>query len=172
MSTFEEGVFVGVEEGAFAGRQQEAIGGLDAIVEQAKEGDDAAPGAVAIVDGVAVALEVVLELGVQAREGIGAGVEVGLHGQEAALFGVQDEHEAHEDGDEPGVHFLRVVAAQVVENGAIGEAIGAFEAREQFAQGGEDLFAEFCGDGVLVFAAGGEQRGEAFFVFEGDEAPL
>jgi hypothetical protein len=66
-----------------------------AVVEEAEEGEEAGPGAEALVHGVGVEGRVVAELGEEAAHGVVLDVD-GVRGDEAAILGIEDEDEAEE----------------------------------------------------------------------------
>jgi hypothetical protein len=145
-----------------AGGEVEAVVGA-AGVDEAEQGQEPGPGAEALVHGVGVAAGVLAQALVQAADAV-VGGPGRLAGHEAAVLGVEQEDEAHEDGEQAAVDLLGVVAGEVAEQLAAGGLVGGLEAAEELEQGAEDLLGEAGGDLVLVLAGLGEQGGEAAVV--------
>ena len=126
-----------------------------AVVDQAEERQQLRPGAVALVHRVGVAAGV----GAQPLEEAGDRVVVGVDrvaGEQAAVLGVEEEHEPHEDGEQAGVDLVRVVGEHLAEQLALALVVGRLEAAEQLVEGGEHLLGQLRRDDVLVLAALGE----------------
>ena len=160
LAAFEERVTVGVEEVALAGGH--LTGMPAAAMDDAEEGEELRPRAVAVVHGVGVALGVGAEALEEAVDGVVSHVE-GAAGEQAAVFGVEDEDEAHQDGEQAAVDVVGIAGERRAEQFALGAFVGRLEAAEEFVERVQDLLGEQDGDGALVFAAaledGGEPRG-------------
>jgi hypothetical protein len=167
-AALEEGVLVGVEEGAAVSGEAQVLVG-DAAVDGAAEGEQAAPGVVAALEHLlAVAAGEVLELVAQGRGGVVILVQAVAGGDEqAALLGGEQEDEAHHDGDGGAVEAALVDALEEL---ALAVAVDAVDGLDEDLDGGADLAAELVGDLVLVAGAGGEEGGEVLVVGDADQA--
>lgn len=141
-------------------------------MEEAEEGEEAGPGAEALVHGVGVERRLVAELGEEAAHGVVLDVD-GVGGDEAAVLGVEDEDEAEERGEEAAVDlvaFAIVAVEDVAQEGAARGFVRGLEAAHELVEGVEHLAGEAGGDEVLVLAALAEEGREALGARNGEEA--
>ena len=142
-------------------------------VNQAKERDQAAPGAAALLHRVGIARLVFQQLCVQAAHRIalvveGAGLLVGARRDQVAVFGVEDEDEPHQHRQQPFVEVLRPLGRQ----GADQLGLSRRQAAEQFVQGADHLLGECRRNRRLRLAARLQQGRQApvFGIVEQAEA--
>ncbi len=137
----------------------------DAEEDGAEERDEAAVGAEAEVHRLGVRARVVGEAVVEAEDAQVLGVGRVLDGDEALVFGVEDEDEAQDDAQdalvevvvrrvERGAQPVDAVAARRVARGGVGEAF------DEDLDGFEDLRGEVFGDVGLAEAALAQQAFE------------
>ncbi len=164
----QEGVGVRVEELA-AALGQLHLPVRAAVVNQAEEGEEAGPGAVALVHRVGVEAGVGAELLEEAGDPVVLGVG-GLLRHHPPLFSVEEEDQAHQRGHQAAVDPLRIVAGDVTQEGPLDRVVGSDKPTKKLAKGPQDLLGELGRDLVLVLAALGEERRQAAIVGEGEEA--
>ena len=92
---FEEGIAVRVEQIALAGRQLQAAVAA-AVVDQAEEGQELRPGAVALVHRVGMPAGVLAEPLEEAGDRVILLVDL-VVGEERTVLGVEDEHQPQQD---------------------------------------------------------------------------
>ncbi|MES1244264.1 MAG: hypothetical protein ABUT39_21845 [Acidobacteriota bacterium] len=167
---FEEGVRVRVEQLAAARRQVE-IAMADAGPDGAEESEEPVPGAEAEGHGIGVQAGVPLELLEEAEDAQVLLVERMLDGEEAFVFRIEEDDEAQEDGEEPGVEVVVFGAGGFVEeDGAVADG-GSLEAAQEDVESLEDLFGQLVGDVGLAAPAVREQSRKLALAGDGEEAP-
>ena len=79
------------------------------------------------------------------------------------LFGVEQEHEPHQHGEQPFVDLVRAIGpvAQAAEDLSARFLVGRLEPFQELEQGGQHLLGELGRDLVLILAALGQDRGAA-----------
>ena len=152
-AALEEGEDVGVEELAAPGGDEAAPVALE---DQAEEREEPAPTAVPLVHGVGVQGRVLDQAAVEPAHRVVLVVEVlgalvGRGGQELAILGVKEKHQAHQDGEQALVEMLRAVSGEVLDQRRLGRG----HAAEQLVQGPQHLLGEAGRDGGLGVAAPG-----------------
>ena len=163
---FKEWEAGGVEEVAAASGHLH-LGVFAAVMHDAEKGEELRPSAVALVHGVRVMLGVGAEPLEKPVDGVVTDVEPGgafgfrVGGDDAPVFGEEQKNEPHEDVEQAGVNLVRVFLEDGSEKLAFGVLVGGLEAAQHFVEGIENLAGQLGGDGALVFAAAGEQGGQA-----------
>jgi hypothetical protein len=165
-ASFEKLEPVGIEQVAAAGRHSH-LRMFAAVMHGAEDGEQLRPRAVTLVHGVRVTLGVGAQSLEQAVDGVIADVKAGgafglrVGGHDAPVFGEEQKDQPHEDGEQAGVNVVGIPGEDGAEELALGALVGGLEPAQEFVKGVEDLAGELGGDGALVFAAAGEQRGQA-----------
>ena len=113
LEAFEEGVAVGVEQVAVAGREAD-VGALGAVVDHAPQREKLRVGAVSLVHCVGVRGGVGPQPLVEACDRVGAEEHFVL-GQHVAFFGVEEEHEPQHHGEQALVDLVGVICELPVE---------------------------------------------------------
>ena len=127
----------------------------------AEKSEQLRPSAVTLVHGVGVVLGVGAEPLEKPVDGVVTDIEPGgafgfrVGGDDAPVFGEEQENEPHEDVEQTGVNGVGVFLENGAEQLALGVLVGGLEAAQHFIQGIEDLAGQLGGDGALVFAAAG-----------------
>ena len=112
VAAFEEGVAAGIEEVAAAGGQIELGSVAAAIIDEAEQREELRPGSEALVHGVGIAGGVGAEPLEESADAVMVGVD-GVGGEQAAIFGKEDEDQAQEDGEQSLVDLIGVVREDV-----------------------------------------------------------
>ena len=152
-----------VEQRPVVGDQVQ-LGVGHAPVDDGEQGQQPVPGQHGVVELALVAARVgdpLLELGVQAAHRVGAGVQLVVGGEQAALLGEQQEDDPHHHRDRAPVDLVR---------GDIGADAGPAERGDQQLDRLADLDSQPVGDLFLVVQALPQQRREAAFRRDGEEA--
>jgi len=167
-AAFQEGVGAGIEEAALAGGQAQTAM-LDAEIDGAKEADERAVPAVALMHRLGVGAGVVAEALVEAEHAEVLGIGVVLDRQQASVFGVEEKHQAKDDVEDAlvdvacfhgGAHPVGSVAATTGRGVADG---GGLVAGEQTLDALEDLLGQGLGDVGLAATGFCEQALERVF---------
>ena len=86
-------------------------------------------------------------------------------GQQAPVFGVEQEHQPHEHGEQAARRRRRGPRRSTSRSSSpLALVVGGLEAAQQFVQGVQHLPGELGGDVVLVLAAVGQERGQALLL--------
>ena len=127
-----------------------------------EQGQELGPGPVALIHRVGVAALVLDQPREQAGDRVVADEQV-VGRKHLALLGVEQEHQPHQDREQPFVDIVGAVGpvAQAREELAPRFLVGRLEPFQQLEQGGEHLLGELGGDLVLILAALGQDRGAA-----------
>ncbi|MCC7494461.1 MAG: hypothetical protein IT204_19040 [Fimbriimonadaceae bacterium] len=165
----QERVPLGVEQVTLTRRHRQ-LGVAAAAVDRAEQGHELGPAAVALVHRVGVALAVGAQPLEQAVDRVVAQVERRAR-QQAAVFGVEQEHQAHQHRQQAGVDRVRVVAQRLGQQLAVGRRVGRLEAAQQLVQRFEHLTRQGRGDLALVVATPGQQRRQPRRPGPGEQAP-
>src|SRR2546425_2895834 len=83
---------------------------------------------------------------------------------------IEDEHEPHEDIQQPCVDLIRVIVQNVAQEITTPVIIGGLEASKQFIERAQHLLRELGRDRVLVFAALGEDRRQSLLFREAKQS--
>ena len=159
----EPGVGVRVEQRSVVGDQVE-LGMGHAPVDDGEQSQEPVPGQDGVLELAFVAAGVgdaLLEFGVQAACGVGAGVELVVGGEQAAFLGEQQEDDPHHHRDRAPVDLV---------GGDVGADIGPVERGDQELDGLADLDSQPVGDLFLVVQALAEKRGQLAFRRDGEKA--
>ncbi len=167
---FEERKAVRVEQRAVAPRQAQPVG-VGAVVEQAEQHQELRPSAVALVHRVGVQRGVLAQALVQAGERVVAHERLAVR-QQVALLGVEQEHEAQDDGEQGVVDVVGAFGQRRAQQRAVRQVIGGLEAAEQLVEGVQHLLRQPLAHRVLVAPAVVEERGEALVARQAQEAGL
>ena len=166
---FQPGKPFGIEEIARPGGQLE-VGVRRALMNDPEKGDQLWPGAATEIHRVGVFGGVGAEPLEEPVNAIELLVEARRR-QEAAVFGVEREHQPHEDCQEALVDLIWPGGEDVAEEFAIGLLIGGLEATDELKGGVDHLLGQGGGDGRLEIAALG-QEGRQTGRGGGGEEPL
>ena len=164
-AAFEPRVAVGVEQAAAVGGQPQVLV-RDAGVDGAGDGEQPVPGGGALAEDRTEAVGL-LQLLDEVADAVGGDVQVVVAGQQPALLGEQQEHDAHHHRDDAGVE---VVVADAGQERAVRFAVELVERRDQELDGLADLAAELLGDLFLAFEGFGEQGRKLVLRLRGLEA--
>ncbi len=134
-----------------------------AFVNHAEERKQLRPGPEPLVHRVGVTALVGPQPLEQSRDRVEVGVDR-IAGEQVAVFGVQDEDQPHEHGQQAGIDVVGVFAEHVGQQLALALVVGRLEAADQFVKGGQHLLGELRGDDVLVLAAVGQDGGQALLL--------
>jgi hypothetical protein len=132
----------------------------------AEKSEELRPSAVALVHRVRVVFGVGAEPLEKPVDGVVTDIKPGgafglrVSGDNAPVFGEEQENEPHEDIEQAAVNLVGVFLEDGTEQFAFGVLVGGLEAAQQFIKGVEDLAGQLGGDGALVFAAAGEEGGQ------------
>ena len=91
-------------------------------------------------------------------------------GQHVPLFGVEQEDEPQDDGEERAVDLVGVLGERLAQQLALRGVVGRLEAAQQLIEGVKDLLGQALADLVLELAAVFEERGEALWRAAGSGA--
>ena len=150
-AAFEEREAVGVEEDAMAlGQPHRAR--LGAVVDHAEEDEELRPGAVALVHRVREERGVLAQALVEARERVVAQERLVL-GQHVPLFGVEQEHEPQDDGEQRAVDFVGVLGERLAQKLALRGVVRGLEAAQELVERVQHLLGQLLADLVLELAA-------------------
>ncbi len=169
-AALQEGVAVGVEEGARARRQGHGSR-PGAVVDHAEQDEELRPGAVALVHRVRVQRRILPQSRVQPGQRVGA-EEGRILRQQVALFGVEQEDEPQRHGEQSAVDRVGRILQRLPEQRAAGGVVGGLEAAQQLVERVQHLFGEPLADLVLILPAVGEQRGEPPVARDGQQPRL
>ena len=116
-----------------------------AVMHDAEKGEQLRPSAVALVHGVRVVLGVGAEPLEKPVDGVVADVKPGgafgfrVGGDDAPVFGEEQENQPHEDIEQAGVNVVGVFLEDGAEQFAFGVLVGGLEAAQHFVKGVKDL---------------------------------
>ena len=169
-AAFEEPEAVRVEQRAVAPGQVQPVG-VGPVVEQPEQHQELRPGAVALVHGVRVERGVLAQAFVQAGEGVVARERLALR-QQVALFGVEQEDEAQDDGEQCVVDVVGTLGQRFAQQGAPRGVVGGLEAAQQVVEGVQHLLGQPLAHLVLETPAVLQQRGKTLVARETQETGL
>ena len=158
-----------VEHAAAVGRDAHLVV-LAAAVDSGKRSEQARPGRRAQADDlVAVQVPLGLELVIQRADRVGVRIELRLDREQFVFLGVQQEHQAHHDGERAPVDLARFDHA---EQRARGLAVQPGQLADEEFHGLADLGAKGVGDLGLRGGALREQFGESAAATNGARSRL
>jgi len=169
-AALQEAVAVGVEQGAAARRQAHAAG-AGAVVDHAEQRQQLRPGAEALVHRVGVQRGVRAQPFVQAGQRV-VGAERLVGRQQVPLFGVEQEDEPQDDGEQGAVHGVRVVRQDFPQQRAAAGVVRGLQPAQQLVEGVQHLFGQPFAHRVLPGAAVGEEGGQPLPAGEREQALL
>ena len=79
---------------------------------------------------------------------------------QAAVLGIEDEHQAHQRGEQPAVHLVRLFAQHLRQQHALRIVVRALESADEIPQRLQHLAGQLGGDLVLRLAAPAQERGQ------------
>ena len=133
-----------------------------AAVDRPECAEQAVPGGAGALQGVFANVAGMLsQLSREGADGVAVRVGVVVDGEQSAFFGVEQEHQAHQDGDCALVHLGRFDRSRQQGLAVLCLVVGieSSNARHQHLYDCPRLFGEPGGDLLLAVHAGGEQRG-------------
>ncbi|MFN8858975.1 MAG: hypothetical protein ACK5ZR_01465 [Gemmatimonadaceae bacterium] len=120
------------------------------VMQDAREREEASPRTVALLHRIGVPRAIGGELLIQSAHAVVLHPR-GVLRQHAALFRVEHEHQAHDGGEQPAVHFLRRFSERIPEYVAVCRIVSSLNPAQQHVQPIEYLLRELRGYVVLVF---------------------
>ena len=118
------------------------------------------PGTVTIVHRVRVQAGVLPEALVQSNDRVVFDERV-VAGEHVALFGVEEEHQSQDHGEEGSVYVVGVLFQFMSQQGAVRLLMGRLETPQQLVQTMQHLLRELFADDVLVLPARFEESRQA-----------
>ena len=98
--------------------------------------------------------------------------EGAVGGQQVPLFGVEEEDEPQDDGEQRAVHLVGIVGEGFPQQCSVAAVVRRLEAAQQFVQGVKHLFGQALADLVLPGAAVGKQGGQPLRARQREKALL
>ncbi len=169
-AALEEGEPIRVEQHAVAARQLQ-IAGLHAVVDHAEKHQQARPGSIALLHRIRVERSVFTQLLVQPGQRVALLPDLVVR-QHVPLFRVEQEDQAQDNGQQPAIDQVGLVAQGVAQQRATGLRVGGLEAAQQHIERVEHLLGQSLTDLILELAARLQQRSQALLAGQGQQALL
>ena len=92
-----------------------------------------------------------------------------IRGEQPAVLRIKDEHEPHEDIQQPGVHLVRIVLEHAAQKVAPSVIVGGLKAAKQFVERALHLLRKLGRNGVLILAAFSEDPGQPLYFWQAEQ---